>query len=297
MKLSSLIVGVDFTPCSPIAMREAMRLARFSRASLRAVHIIDTLVATELQEALSPFQRDIAAGLMDDARRAWREFVSTVPGADDVPFEVRIDNRIHGILWAVQEHKADMVVLGAYGTRPVDVGFGSVATACVRQAPVPVLLVRDTLGGPFKTIVACVDFSPTSKLALEHAARLAMQDGSALHILHVFEAPWKQLHYRSPTPESSPDFQQQYRVNLERRLRSFAEELGKEIEYVKPTVALFDATGHRSGIVEYAASVKADLVVLGTRGRTNLRDVLLGTTAERALRESTCSVLAVKPRP
>jgi nucleotide-binding universal stress UspA family protein len=39
----------------------------------------------------------------------------------------------------------------------------------------------------------------------------------------------------------------------------------------------------------------ADLIVLGTRGHTNLRDVLLGSTAERALSESTCSILAVKP--
>lgn len=295
MKLTSLIVGVDFTNCSAVAMKEAMRLAQFSRAKLTALHVIDTLVASELQEALSPFQKDITSGLMEDAKRAWTEFAAAIPGASGLPFDVRIDNRIQGMLHAVRDHKADMLVLGAYGTRKADVGFGSVATACVRHAPVPVLLVRDTQGGPFKTVVACVDFSATSKLVLEHAARLAVQDGSALHILHVFEAPWKQLHYRAPTPEANPSFQQQYREGLERRLRAFGEELGKEMEYLKPTVAVFDASGHRSGIVEYAAGVKADLVVLGTRGRTNLRDALLGTTAERALRESTCSVLAIKP--
>ncbi|MBM4361664.1 MAG: universal stress protein, partial [Deltaproteobacteria bacterium] len=39
----------------------------------------------------------------------------------------------------------------------------------------------------------------------------------------------------------------------------------------------------------------ADLVVLGTRGRTNLRDLFLGSTAERVVRECPCSVLAVPP--
>jgi nucleotide-binding universal stress UspA family protein len=41
--------------------------------------------------------------------------------------------------------------------------------------------------------------------------------------------------------------------------------------------------------------VGADLTVLGTRGKTNLRDMLLGSAAERVLAESRCSVLAVKP--
>jgi hypothetical protein len=47
--------------------------------------------------------------------------------------------------------------------------------------------------------------------------------------------------------------------------------------------------------VQYAQGVGADLIVLGTRGRTNLRDLLLGSTAEKVLRDSVCSVLAVHP--
>jgi nucleotide-binding universal stress UspA family protein len=39
----------------------------------------------------------------------------------------------------------------------------------------------------------------------------------------------------------------------------------------------------------------AELVVMGTRGRTNLRDMLLGSTAERTIAEARCSVLAVRP--
>lgn len=58
---------------------------------------------------------------------------------------------------------------------------------------------------------------------------------------------------------------------------------------------VLDDQGHRSGIVDHAQEVRADLIVLGTRGRTNLRDVVQGTTAEKVLRESSCWVLAVKP--
>jgi universal stress protein E len=136
-----------------------------------------------------------------------------------------------------------------------------------------------------------VDFSPTSLRALKHAAALATQDGAELRVVHVFDPPWAHLHYRMATPEATPEFQRSYRDALERRLKATVEESGVH----GATCDVFASEGHRSGIVEYAGSVRADLLVIGTRGRTNLRDMLLGSTAEKALRESTCSVLAVKP--
>jgi nucleotide-binding universal stress UspA family protein len=47
--------------------------------------------------------------------------------------------------------------------------------------------------------------------------------------------------------------------------------------------------------VKYATDSGADLVILGTRGKTNLRDVLLGSTAEHVVQDAQCSVLVTKP--
>ena len=92
--------------------------------------------------------------------------------------------------------------------------------------------------------------------------------------------------------------QKQYRGGLERRLAEFcrpALDAAGAHGPLRTRFAVYDYNGHRSGIVEYASKVQADLIVLGTRGRTNLRDLLLGSTAEKALEESKCSILAVKP--
>ncbi|HMN41275.1 MAG TPA: universal stress protein [Phycisphaerales bacterium] len=294
--LESVVVGVEFSPGSAGALRQAIRIATWNRAAVHAVHVIDTLVAEELGEALAAFQPNAREGLIADATRAWGVFASAIEGAAGVSMDVRIDHRVRGILAAAREARADLLVVGACGAREEGAGVGQVALSCARHAMSRVLLVRETQGEPFKTIVACVDFSPTSRSALSQAARVATQDGAALHVLHVYEAPWHQLHYRAPTPEAAdPRFQKQYRDGLERRLREFAGGLGREIEYLAPTFALLEWRGHRSGIVEYAGKNGADLIVLGTRGRTNLRDVVMGSTAEKVLRESACSVLAVKP--
>ncbi len=58
---------------------------------------------------------------------------------------------------------------------------------------------------------------------------------------------------------------------------------------------MFDFIGQSGGIIEFTRQVAADLVVLGTRGRTKLRDMLLGSTADRVVREAPCSILTVKP--
>ncbi len=294
--IKSIVVATDFTPCSAAALRQAIRIAKWNQASVRVVHVIDTLVAIELGRALSQLQQTITDGLISDARKAWESFAAAIEGAAALPFDACVNNRIVGILAAARDANADLLVLGAYGTRHPDVGMGTVATACVRNSPSRVLIVREGQTDPFRTVVACVDLSETSRDALETAARIAGQDDARLHVLHVFDAPWHQLHYRAPTPQATPEFQTQFRTGLQGRVEAFVAEMGHTVSFLKPTIALHDAPRHRSGIVDYAAMVSADLIVLGTRGRSNLRDMLLGSTAERALSESECSVLAVKPR-
>jgi nucleotide-binding universal stress UspA family protein len=158
-----------------------------------------------------------------------------------------------------------------------------------------VLLVRDPHTGPFRSIVACIDFSATSRKALELAVRMAAHDGAILHVLHVFNAPWHRLHYRAPTPQASPDYQKQYRDGLRRRLEAFCAPFHGEMARLETRYAVFDFPGHGGGITEFVKQVDGDLVVLGTRGRTNLRDLLLGSTAERVVRDAPCSILTVKP--
>lgn len=291
-----VVVGIDFTPGCRSALRDAIRLARWSGAPVHAIHVIDTLVAAELEEALGRNQPDVRAAVVADARAAWPAFVGDVEGAAGVSFDVRIDHRIQGIVSAAGSLNAALLVLGARSTPRPDVGPGSIATGCVRYAPCSVLLSRDDRSGPFKVVAAPTDFSPTSRLALEQAARIAARDGAALHILHVFDPPWAHLHYRAPTAEADPHFQREYRAALERRLQAFAADLGLPSGAPAPVFSLITRSGHRSAIIDHAQQIHADLVVLGARGRTNLRDVLLGSTAERVLSESVCSVLVVRPR-
>lgn len=293
--LQTILVGVDFSECSAAALKEAMRLARSHNAVLKVAHVIDTQVALELEASLSQFQGEIRKSLIAEAERSWNKFAASLPGADVLRPSITVEHRTMGLLRMARELKADLLVLGAFGTQKPDVGAGTIATSCVRHACCDVLLVRDTHAGKFRRVVAAVDFSETSLRSLERAAQIAGFDAAELHVVHVHAPPWDPSQYAPGMPAMDPHFCERYRSILSQKLAEFASPITKAHGGLKVHCALSDAGRHRSGVVDYAQRVEADLICLGTRGWSNFRDMLLGSTAEKTLLTSKCSVLAVKP--
>jgi nucleotide-binding universal stress UspA family protein len=281
--LESIVVGLDFSDCSRAALAHAQRVASWAGAQVHPVHVVDTLV-DEIREdaALDEMQRGIHAGLLRDARKRWDSFVEGVPEASRLQLEVFVARRLVGIRHELARHSADLLVLGAYGDQKPEVGMGTLASACVRSVQTDVLIVRDTYRDPFRIVVAGIDFSSTSRRALEMAALIAHGEGAKLYAAHIV-----------------PDHLESYarlRTGLGPELDAFVDETTCKYPGLEKQAKVFPYSGYRSGILEFAALVNADLVAVGTRGRSNLRDVVLGSTAEKVLRDSVCAVLAVKPR-
>lgn len=293
--LKSILVGVDFTPGCKGALREGIRIAKAYGASLYVLHVIDTQISVQFESALTAMQESIRDGLIKDAQTAWAQFAADVTDAQCVHFQATIEHRVSGLADGAREKLADLIVLGMNSSGHPDVGIGTVATSCVRHCPADVLLVRPDHAGTFDRIVVGIDFSPTSMIALERALQLVAPGTGQLLVVHVFEGPWTRLHYRAPTVPSDPRTIAQVRSELSRQLEAFVAAVAKSIRGVKMTHHVEESSGHRSGLMEFADREGADLVCLGTRGHSNLRDFMLGSTAEKVLMQSRCSVLAVKP--
>lgn len=291
--LRTILTAVDFSPTSAVALAEALRIAAWNRATVRAVHAVDTVLVTDIEAGLTPMVLSIRDGLLTDAKGEWARFAAPIPGADQIRFDAVLDARVRAIIGAAQSCRADLLVLGATGEGKPALGLGTVTSGCVRHAPCDVLIVRESRRGPFRRVIACVDFSETSRGALEAAVRLATQDSAAIDVLHVYHGPWHGKK-SAGTPAGDPAFRTAYHAALQARLNAFCEPFRHELTALKAQIEVLDAPNHRAGIPARAAEIGADVVVLGTRGGTNLRDLLLGSTAELLLRELTCSVLAVR---
>jgi nucleotide-binding universal stress UspA family protein len=286
----NLLVGVDGSSASAAALREAIRLARPDGATVHVVHVLDTTVVDDLKEALG--SGEVERRVVDAARTVVERQLADAE-AGDVKTEVRVEigSAVDALLRRGRDVPADLAVLG---TSRASQGLGPLALKVVRDARTPVMVVREGHRGPWKRIVACVDFSDTSRLVLDEAVRLAKADGAALHVLHVFAPPWDVLRYRPTPAEEQSGFRARWLATQQR----FMEGLVAPVVAASPDLAVetFVVEGARpgDGIVEHVTARKADLVVLGTRGRSKLAYLVLGTTASRVLRSVPCSVLAVR---
>lgn len=292
--VKNIVVGIDFSPCSLVALRQAVRLAKASRAQVRAIHVIDTLVAVQTADELTALQQQIVASLLDESRAMWKDF-SQRAGVPDAPFHVEINSPTAAIARHAREHKADLVVMGTHGTSPGGRGTGTVASSVVRRSPTRVMLVPDSQEGPFKKVLAAIDFSATSREAFDQALNMAALDGASLHVVYVYSPPWEHMKARPGSPESTPEFRDAYAGALKQRMSVFCEVGRPEGVWAKPEFHAIAHKNHGQGIIDTAKKLGADLVVLGTRGTTNIREILLGSTAERVVRDAQCAILAVHP--
>lgn len=294
----SMLLAVDFSPCSLVAAQQAARLAKASAAKLQALYVIDTISIVPLAGEMSAFQTQVSDALLKEGRQLWNDWTKKLPELSSVPIDIDIGSPVASISHHAKKHLSDLVILGAHGTSAADKGPGIVAGSCVRRSPCDVLLVHDTQTQPFKTILACVDFSDTSKLAVERAMTLAAIENAALHVVYAYSPPWERIKLGDSAPESSDAFRTQYQQTLEKQIESFvAGSAGKpETTWAKPRYHAIPNKHHGKAISEFAKTINADLIVLGTRGSTNLHDILLGSTAEHVLRDAKRSILAVRPK-
>jgi nucleotide-binding universal stress UspA family protein len=141
----------------------------------------------------------------------------------------------------------------------------------------------------FRVVLVPVDFSEHSAAALDVAIGLVGGQGGTLHLLHAYEVPLGAVPpYGVALPES---LLAQVRDAAARRL----EKAAHRVEGAGIALETHLAHGPAAeAISEAAERLGVDLIVMGTRGLTGIKHVLLGSVAERTVRQAPCPVLTVR---
>ena len=129
------------------------------------------------------------------------------------------------------------------------------------------------------------DFSPASEDALRWATALARDSGATLSIVHVEEPP---MAYGGGEMYIALD-DEETKGQLRRMLGNVVP-LDHNVRFEHKLLVGDPATA----IVDAAAQENADLIVMGTHGRTGLSRLLMGSVAEAVVRRAKCPVLTVK---
>jgi nucleotide-binding universal stress UspA family protein len=145
----------------------------------------------------------------------------------------------------------------------------------------------------FRRIVHASDFSPASRAAFRRALDLARDNRATLTIVHVYSSLVPLMGEGYATPQVYDRMLADVRADAQRQLERLVAQARKSGVRVKGL--LLEGIAHER-IVRAARSVRADLIVLGTHGRTGLGRLFLGSVASRVVTLASCPVLTVRGR-
>jgi nucleotide-binding universal stress UspA family protein len=282
-QMKTILVATDFSPRSDRALRRAILIARRQGATLVLAHVIDD----DRQERLVTSQRIAAQDLLD-------EITASVRREDGVECAARLAFGApdEAIIAAGVEAGADLIIMGPHRRQSLkDIFVGTTVERVIRKSPLPVLMTVAPPTEAYARAMVAVDLSENAAAAFEAIRRLELAKGSPTGVVHVFEAPAQGLMLRaSTTSDQLREYIAGQRARASADLDAFMERAGVRPDF--RLIELADDTPAET-IVKCAARKNADLLVIGTRGRTGLSRLVLGSVAEGVLRRSQIDVLTV----
>lgn len=292
--LEQIIVGIDFSDPCVNALREAARMAKWTGAELTAIHVVDLAALEAMASQVDLKKVDVA----ERAAERLEDFVEQhLQLKMPVNLETPVGHPFEEIVSACERRQAGLLVMGAQGNSGRGWQTGVLASNCVRRAPVEVMLVRGFQDQRFEKILVCVDFSDTAKRAIEQGISIARQDRAAVEFLFVFQPISEMTGDLAAFVQIMPPVNNlDYRKTVEKDLEAFLKPYLEDSDDLEFRATVIESSRVSDAIIEHANGSGANIVILGTRGRTGLKRLLLmGTTAERIVAGAPCSVFTVKP--
>jgi nucleotide-binding universal stress UspA family protein len=304
-RATRIAVGIDFSPPSNEAARQALAIARHRGAELMLLHAGTTVELPSLdfqanastQAAFEVYRRRLADELARDRERlaelrerlSGQGVVVSTMVAEGFPDEA--------LCSAAAELDVDLLVVGTHGRTGLNwFLLGSVAQRVVRMCERDVLVSRSRppFGpGGARRVLCATDFSPSAERALDRAIELCAPDG-AIDVLHFYHlAPaigWTEGSFGF-APELERSLVGQLTADGERLVAPRRRAGGPAIRFEVLPGPPIPSTVHRLETESY------DLVTLGSHGRRGFRRAILGSVAEAVVRRAPCSVLVARHRP
>jgi nucleotide-binding universal stress UspA family protein len=269
-------------------LRQSVDIARHYKVKLCVCHVLPDLMS--VRPLFPQLQLDNAFRTAEFEAEARGMLASRVgafinPNGDDCELLIEYGTEHSAIINAAEQAGAGLIVVG-HGTQ--EKKLSGISERVVRYAHCPVLVARPPRKG---CILAATDFSDPAMPAIEAAASESSRRNQELRIIHAFDAAKLILAPTSPDGLMPPTLPNEYVHDMERILK---ERLDSWVEKVSAKGGILARDAADFAILDAAQKLPADLIVVGTHGRTGLGRFALGSTAEAVVRGATCSVLVVR---
>jgi universal stress protein E len=298
-KYQKILAIVDPTTEEQKAVNRAIELARKTGASITAFLTIYDF-SYEMTTMLSSDEREAMRKSVINDRTQWLESLLTDLDLSEISIDCRViwHNRpFEQIIAQVLNNDYDIVIKGTHQhDKFKSVIFTPTDWHILRKCPCPVLLVKEHLWPDNGNILAALNISSEeeehkalNKKITAEAKQLTQVMKANLHLVNSF--PGTPVNIAMEIPEfNASDYNHSMLKHHQKAMLAHATafNIAPENTHIKE--------GFPEDIIQsIAAKLDAELVILGTIGRTGLSAALIGNTAEHVIDRLNCDVLALKP--
>lgn len=288
----NILVPTDGSRGAEGAIARAFDLARTGDGTVHVLYVVDT--GSEPSGLATPEREELRQHSEKRGRQATARIQerATELGLDTVRV-VREGVPHRGILDYVADNDIDLVVMGTHGLAGTERSrLGSTTERVITLADVPVMAVRlaedtdvpESGYGMYDHVVVPTDGSEAAERAATQVLEIAERYGATVHVIYVVDT----------TTYGFEDAPRSIVGLLKEGGQKAVDEIATDARdrNLPVTTDILRGVPHEA-ILEYAEGVDADVIAMGTRGRTGDMDRLLGSTTARIVRRSDVPVLAI----
>lgn len=274
-----IVIPIDFSEQSLIALSQAYNLARMSKADITLLHVIDeALFSSSLNLfGLKESQEEL---LRTGVQVKLNEMATDARAKSGLEFSTRIEKgKIYEVVTAVAEElDASFIVMGTSGETTFKKKFiGSNAVRVISDAHCPVITIKGKQHRTgCNTIVLPLDLSKETKEKVGKCIEIAKFFGSTVKVMSVIET------------------KDEFLVNkLERQMEQVVEFI-KEHD-IECTGEFFRHKNIAESVLEYSEKVNADLIIIMTQQELEWTEYFIGTESQKIINHTEIPVCSIRP--
>lgn len=298
-KFKQILAVIDPTCEEQKALRRAIHLAKANQSNVTAfLSIYD--FSYEMTTMLSAEERESMRSAVIEDRVLWiKTIIYTLNPGIEIDIQVLWHNRPYeAIIRTVQQGEYDTVIKGTHEHDKLkSVIFTPTDWHLMRKCPVPVLMVKEHAWPENGHILAAVnagteeeDHQSLNQKITEEARHLAELIRADVHLVNAY--PGTPINIAIEIPEFDPEA---YHANVKEHHTNALNQHAESHGIDKTRTHLHEGLPE-DVIPKVAKEIDAELVIIGTVGRTGFSAALIGNTAEHVIDRLNCDILAIKPQ-
>lgn len=258
-----ILVPIDFSEQSLVALSQTYNLARYSHATITLLYVNYKGEDNNVKQW--------------ETKKKLEQIVAEIKKEQNIEAEYLIEEgKVYDqIIKVAEKIQAKFMVIGFNGTKGLTAFIGHNTLKLVRQSPCPVLTIKGKNHREgCKNIVLPLDFTKESRVKVSKAIEIAEYFGSTIRIVMVVHSKAHEL-----------------------KIMQYALQTKKMIEDKGIACTVDKIAGSKIAhlVIEYAEKVEGDLILIMTKEELGINEFIIGTTAQQIINLSDIPVLSIRP--